>query len=800
MPLKFYFLVPIAFVAMMACATAEDDAVFSFEWSVSDSIEIDRLSVRLDWRNYSVHRSGPNDPAFLYSPNRAMVAFNVQSNDLGKDEVLSYLRVFEVEDVEQYASGGGYPTPLFEKRVVSSSSLAGMGDFVWADDSSALFYLSLESGAPQLRVWLEGSKRDQLLSSSEDAVYRFQLVGGEHVALFARTPVVGEVSRAPNDARPFTATGYTLSSAILSLERGVVPEVDTVPQQMTLVNWRNGGKKKVLDAVVNAGTGIGSKRLPLSVSPNGRYFAFSEATRTHNTGHCWRPDLIGVAPTDRAYLDRDSAQVAFFDIDTDKITRPFRAPIGRTHGTEFVEVLWSPDSNLAIVPNTYTFEDQCASIDDVKPPGAYSFNPVNSNVSPILTYNRDPKTPPMTEPRFVGFEGRRNTIRVELRPWPADFRSVSGDIDSLYFAWDGVSLKASAPIAEIDDTVPTSDNDRIVLRVVEGLNDPPAIFAVGKSGESRTLIDLAPHTRDRAFVPFEPVEWKDETGEVWNGLLALPAGFDVGDGRLPLLLQTYGYHEGKFVAEGITTIAYPGRAMLERGFAVAILSGPSSGTLDQPDEGKVYVRGYRSAINHLDELGLIDPKRVGTIGWSRKSFQVKYALTQAPDLFAAAVVADGFDKGYMQYVSLIDARSPGQPFTSNFEETYGSHPWPLNENWIAEAPGFNTHRVEAPVRIEAPGMWTVASEWEFYVGLRAHSVPVDLIVYPDGRHGLVRPSERQMSTQGSVDWLDFWINGAEDPDPAKVEQYERWRGMREERCAWGNQNDKPNYCEFAKTQ
>jgi hypothetical protein len=28
-----------------------------------------------------------------------------------------------------------------------------------------------------------------------------------------------------------------------------------------------------------------------------------------------------------------------------------------------------------------------------------------------------------------------------------------------------------------------------------------------------------------------------------------------------------------------------------------------------------------------------------------------------------------------------------------------------------------------------------------------------------------------------VDWFDFWLNGHEDPDPEKADQYRRWRGL-----------------------
>jgi len=32
-----------------------------------------------------------------------------------------------------------------------------------------------------------------------------------------------------------------------------------------------------------------------------------------------------------------------------------------------------------------------------------------------------------------------------------------------------------------------------------------------------------------------------------------------------------------------------------------------------------------------------------------------------------------------------------------------------------------------------------------------------------------------------VDWYCFWLKGEEDPDPAKSEQYRRWRKLREEK-------------------
>ena len=43
---------------------------------------------------------------------------------------------------------------------------------------------------------------------------------------------------------------------------------------------------------------------------------------------------------------------------------------------------------------------------------------------------------------------------------------------------------------------------------------------------------------------------------------------------------------------------------------------------------------------------------------------------------------------------------------------------------------------------------------------------------------LRNPAARMASQGGSVDWFRFWLKGEEDSDPAKAEQYKRWRELR----------------------
>ena len=53
-----------------------------------------------------------------------------------------------------------------------------------------------------------------------------------------------------------------------------------------------------------------------------------------------------------------------------------------------------------------------------------------------------------------------------------------------------------------------------------------------------------------------------------------------------------------------------------------------------------------------------------------------------------------------------------------------------------------------------------------------------MVVFLDGIHVEQKPYDRMISQGGNVDWFDFWLNGHEDADSEKAEQYARWRSLR----------------------
>jgi dipeptidyl aminopeptidase/acylaminoacyl peptidase len=189
--------------------------------------------------------------------------------------------------------------------------------------------------------------------------------------------------------------------------------------------------------------------------------------------------------------------------------------------------------------------------------------------------------------------------------------------------------------------------------------------------------------------------------------------------------------------------------------------------------------GYRSAIQSLSGDGLIDPARVGVVGFSWTCWYVVNALVKDPKLFTAATIADGLENSYMQYLIF----SPSSPnLQEQMDQIRGGSPLGTGlDRWVTEAPGFHLDQVQTPLRIEAITPVSVLQEWELYGSIYMQHKPVDLIYFPNGTHIHQRPQERLESQQGNVDWMRFWLQGYEDPDPRKRSQYERWRKLRDEK-------------------
>ncbi len=316
------------------------------------------------------------------------------------------------------------------------------------------------------------------------------------------------------------------------------------------------------------------------------------------------------------------------------------------------------------------------------------------------------------------------------------------------------------------------------LRLDEGMNRPPTLVAVaGDRAVRRVVLDPNPGLLQRLRFGREAVvHWTTAGGAHWDGGLYLPPNYEPRH-RYPLVIQTHGFDSTAFWPDGPGSTAYAAQPLASAGIVVLQLdnSREASVLLGTSGEAPMMQEGIEAAIEHLDSSGLIDRSRVGLIGFSRTCYHVLYVLTHSRYRVAAAAISDGVDLGYLQYVLFGVYGQLG----AEHEAINGGRPWgPAFTAWRERAAGFNLDHLTTPLRLEAIGLGSILGEWEPYAGLLLQHKAAELFVIPEGSHLLVRPLERLASQGGNADWFRFWLKGEEDPDPAKREQYARWRELR----------------------
>jgi len=197
---------------------------------------------------------------------------------------------------------------------------------------------------------------------------------------------------------------------------------------------------------------------------------------------------------------------------------------------------------------------------------------------------------------------------------------------------------------------------------------------------------------------------------------------------------------------------------------------------------------WDSAIHALDKREMIDPSKVGIIGFSRTGWQVEFDLVHSYVRYAAATAADNVEYSLGEYW-LFPGGSDGE------DDMYGGPPNANTfENWAKYSISFSLGKIHTPLLMEEMGHGildntparfpiTLVNHYEIFNGLSRLGKPVDLYYYPYEEHQPDHPVARLASLQRNVDWYRFWLQGYERPNPEDPDQYKRWEHLRELRDA-----------------
>jgi dipeptidyl aminopeptidase/acylaminoacyl peptidase len=498
----------------------------------------------------------------------------------------------------------------------------------------------------------------------------------------------------------------------------------------------------------------------LWLSPNGRFLVAIASVRTipelwKSYKDQWLQSRVRAIP-----LHGDPQLVFQYwlvDIQADTAQALLNAPLS----DERSEVLWAPDSKSVVVSGVYLPLN-------VADPAERELRQSTSVTAEIRVPNLEIEPISSKKWRLRSWDADTNALLVEAGDDTSTSRS-HGDLTAFRKTpqgWKEVKLPG-----KVWERAP-----RTTVLLQEDMNTPPTLLiADRRTGGKLARWDFNPQFNTLSFGHVRNVTFKATDGHSVRGGVYLPPDYLQGQ-KYPLVIQTHAWNPRRFWIDGPWPSAFAAQPLASRHFIVLQMEEALPGA-STAEEAPSEASAYEGAIDYLEGLGMIYRDRVGIIGFSRTGLGVEYALTHSKYHFSAATIADGSDGGYYFYLTVLPSFSWRWP---DLEAINGGAPFGHEglAAWIKNSPDFNLSRIDTPVREESYHPMSLFSAWEWYAGLSRLGKPVELLYLPDAEHVLVRPRDRMTSQQGNVDWFGFWLQGYEDPDPSKADQYQRWRELR----------------------
>ncbi len=731
-------------------------------FTTRDAIELSSIV------HYTASEEGFTRAAPVTSPDRKYFFLITERGDLARDHIESTIWLFDRRAVVDYVlhRSAVRPAPRALATVAATSNTAVLSGARWLDDSNRIAFLG-KNGNPYQRLFIVDVRTGVLTAiSGDDAFVSAYDIRGDTIAYTTLIPLAPVAP--PGD-------GMVVVSP-KSLESLLYPQ----PPALEDAEWESLTSRATALHVWRKGS-----ELPIAFRFQGRPLKLFPASWSLAPTLAIAPDegsLITVAPVAEVPAGWDAyppqpwmeatrlvpgdpkatAEDNFFkplqfvrvDLRTGEASPLVDAPAGRNLGyLAPTQAFWTADGRSAILCDTFL-------------PGVRS--PV------IAVVDVATRAPGAVLPLTLPAAGEERSYLVEDVQWNAAKEELtltySGSRQppppETFALRSGKWIKLPAPLNGPDDGVE--------LVVEEAFDRSPVLSGRGHGETASAIVwDPNPQLAGLALGKVSLFHWQDKNGVPWAGLLALPPGYDP-QRRYPLVIQTHGYNPDRYFVDGEFTTGSGGRALAARGVVVLQMSMPSRHVFTA-DDAPFQLDGFQSAVARLEADGVIDPRRVGAIGFSYTCFHALYALTHDPHLFAAAAITDGNEMSYTQYIF----RDP--EIQSITDAVNGGPPWGKGlASWMERAPTFNLDKVAAPLLISAFERWSLLSQYEPYAVLSRLGKPVEMLWLQreNATHVLKRPYHRYLSQESAVDWFDFWLNGHEDSDPAKAGQYVRWRELR----------------------
>jgi len=713
--------------------------------------------------------------AVRFSPDGNYLAVDTERGRLNLNRVEDALRFYRTQDIQKFLEHSNEtqpPSPIWSVSRSSDRDAPIIRGWRWLADSSGVAFLEREADGNQRLILADvRNKAIESLTPETETVSAFDVRDRNHYVYNGADTVSQEKTQAEHPGSATVGTGHSLIPLLFPNDPLVV---SLFPPKNHLWAVLDGKRFEVKHDGAPLVTGTN-----FALSPDGRSLVTTLAVpEVPSSWETLYPPPYASYPY-RARPGDAMHQYVRIDLRTGTVQALTDAPISNDTGwlTEG-NPAWSSDGQEILLPGTFfKSNDQapsrpCVAVVDL-----------SSNTLSCVEMLKGRTETGFEEGyhlidgvRFPGGDKRRIMVSFHTHGnffslETTEYQRAADGSWQVTQQTKGVPESGATPITGISDVV----YGELEVGTKEGLNDPPRLVATFKQA-SKVIWDPNPQLKDIELGEASVYRWKDKEGREWKGGLYKPVNYKAGQ-RYPLVIQTHGFNESLFLPSGLFTTALAARALAADGIMVLQVGEVGNCHAETLDEGPCHALGYETVANHLVSEGLVDPDEIGIIGFSRTCFHVMDALTMGSLHFKSASITDGVMATYSQYMIMEGFDNDVQAHF--LDSTIGAKPFGEGlQQWLKQSPGFNLDKVNTPLMVVGEGPASLLLMWEPYAGLHYLHKPVDLIMLNTDEHVLTNPAVRIASQGGSVDWFRFWLQDYEDPDPAKVEQYKRWRELR----------------------
>jgi dipeptidyl aminopeptidase/acylaminoacyl peptidase len=313
-------------------------------------------------------------------------------------------------------------------------------------------------------------------------------------------------------------------------------------------------------------------------------------------------------------------------------------------------------------------------------------------------------------------------------------------------------------------SVSLDDDSGVVLITYSDPKTPATIFTadsvqnVASRAAWRQLTEPNPQVKQFALGEEEEITWKSKDGTMVGGVLTKPVGYQPGQ-RYPLIVAIHGGPASADVLSfnggyGSQVYAGAGYAVLKPNYR----GSTNYGLKHKTDiVGNYFQPGYEdimAGVDHLIAQGIVDPDRMGVLGWSAGGHWSNWILVQT-DRFKAISSGAGTSNWISMYAQ-SDVQRNRQYYLGDklpyddFDAYWNQSPLKYIRN--AKTPTM-IHVVEGDPRVPSP------QSVELHMALKQIGVPTELFMYPGTTHGITDPRNQLVKSVSEMAWMDYYVRG-----------------------------------------